>query len=76
MASKPAIEVEPRPNGTWARQKQGSSRATSVHPTQAAAVKAGRVQARRERTELIVKGQDGRIQSRDTFGHDPRRSKG
>jgi len=39
-------------------------------------VKAARVQARRERTELIVKGESGRIQARDSFGNDPRRSKG
>ena len=76
MPPKPAIVVEPRPDGTWARTSQGASRASSLHGTQAAAVKAARAQAQREKTELIVKGEDGRIQKRDSFGNDPRRSKG
>jgi hypothetical protein len=76
MGTKPAIEIEPRADGQWARQKQGSNRAASLHNSQSAAVKAGRAQARRERTELIVKGEDGRIRDRESFGADPRRSKG
>jgi hypothetical protein len=69
---KPQIVVEPRPDGRWARQKNGTTRAASLHDTQAAAEKAARAQARRERAELVVKGQDGRIQRRDSFGDDPR----
>jgi hypothetical protein len=73
---KQNIVVEPRPDGRWARQKDGSQRAASLHETQAAAERAARAQARREKTELVVKGRDGRIQRRDSFGNDPRRSKG
>jgi hypothetical protein len=69
---KPHIVVEPRPDGSWARQKNGTSRAGSLHSTQAAAERAARAQAKREGTELIVKGRDGRIQRRDSFGGDPR----
>ena len=76
MPRKPAIEVEPRPDGQWARQQQGTSRAGSLHNSQAAAVKVARAQAKREKTELIVKGENGRIRERDSFGNDPRRSKG
>lgn len=68
---KPEIVVEPRPDGKWARQKNGSTRAASLHDTQAAAENAARAQAKRERTELVVKGQDGQIQRRDSFGNDP-----
>lgn len=74
-SGKPAIEVEPRSDGKWARQKQGTGRAASVHETRAAAEEAARAQARRERTELIVKGRDGQIQRRDSYGNDPRRSR-
>jgi hypothetical protein len=72
MAAKPSIVVEPRPDGTWARQKDGTTRAASLHATQAEAESAARAQARREQTELVVKGRDGRISRRDSFGHDPR----
>jgi hypothetical protein len=68
---KPEIVVEPRPDGKWARQKNGTSRAASVHDTKADAEYAARAQAKRERTELVVKGQDGQIQWRDSFGKDP-----
>jgi hypothetical protein len=68
---KPEIVVEPRADGRWARQKNGTSRAASLHDTQAAAERAARAQAKREHTELVVKGRDGRIQRRDSFGKDP-----
>jgi hypothetical protein len=66
------IVVEPRPDGRWARQKNGTTRAASLHSTQAEAERAARTQAMREHTEMVVKGRDGRIQRRDSFGHDPR----
>jgi hypothetical protein len=74
--TKPDIVVEPRPDGRWARQKNGSRRAASIHDTQAAAEKAARAQAKRERAELVVKGRDGKIERRDSYGNDPRPSKG
>jgi hypothetical protein len=40
------------------------------------AVDRARQQARREQAELVIKDQHGRIQSKDSHGHDPRRSKG
>ena len=63
MASKAHIVVEPRPDGRWARQKNGTQRAASLHDTQASAERAARAQAKREHTELIVTGKDGRIQT-------------
>ncbi len=74
--SKPNIVVEPRPDGRWARQKNGTRRAASLHDTQAAAEKAARAQAQRERAELVVKGTDGRIERRHSYGNDPRGTKG
>lgn len=73
---KPHIVVEPRPDGQWARQKNGTKRAASLHDTKAAAEQAARAQARRERTELVVKGRDGKIQRRDSYGNDPPSRKG
>ena len=76
MAAKPYIVVEHRPDGRWARQKNGTSRAASLHGTQREAITRARAQAMREHAELVVKGADGRIQRRDSFGHDPRHVKG
>ena len=77
MATRRAhIVVEPRPDGRWARQKNGTQRAASLHDTQAEAERAARAQARRELSELVVKGRDGRIQRRDSYGNDPRSSRG
>jgi hypothetical protein len=70
------IVVEPRPDGRWARQKDGSRRAASLHATQADAERAARAQAKRERTELVVKGRNGQIQRRDSYGSDPRSQPG
>jgi Uncharacterized protein conserved in bacteria (DUF2188) len=68
---KPHIVVEPRPDGRWARQKNGTKRAASLHDTQAEALEVARAQARREKTELVLKGRDGRIIHRDSHGNDP-----
>ncbi len=73
--SKPAVAVEPRPSG-WAVQTDGTKRAASLHSTKADAVAAGRAQAQRQGAELVIKGKDGRIQSKDSHGNDPRSSKG
>ncbi len=71
-----AISVEPRPDGRWAVQKDGTKRASRVMERKTDAVARAREQARREQAELVIKDQHGRIQSKDSHGHDPRRSKG
>lgn len=44
--------------------------------TKKEAEKIGRDQARKEHSELTIKGADGKIQSKDSHGHDPTKSKG
>jgi Uncharacterized protein conserved in bacteria (DUF2188) len=73
---RPAIAVEPRDGGKWAVQKHGTQKASKVFHRKADAVDRARVQAKREGAELVVKDQKGRIQSKDSHGRDPRRSKG
>ena len=68
--AKKAIEVKPR-GDQWVVQKQGTSKAASVHETKAPAVKAGTQQAKNEKTELVIKKQDGTIQNKNSFGNDP-----
>ena len=72
MPSKQNIAVEPRPDGRWAVQRDGSKRASSLHNTQRQAESAARAIAKREELELVVKGANGTIQRRDSFGNDPR----
>ena len=66
-----AITVEPRPDGRWAVQRDGTKRASSLHNTQKQAETAARSFAKREEVELVVKGRDGGVQRRDSFGNDP-----
>ena len=62
--------VVPHEDG-WAVRGAGSRRASSVHPTQEAAIGAGRAIARNQGSELYIHGRDGRIRERDSHGHDP-----
>jgi len=72
----PRRPAQPRPDGRWARQRNGTSRAASLHDTQAEAEEAARAQAKRMKTELVIKGRDGQIQRRDSYGGDPARRPG
>ena len=69
------VYVQPNPGG-WEVKKRGNERASAVTETKKEAEKIGRDAARKEHSELIIKGEDGRIQQKDSHGHDPRRSKG
>jgi hypothetical protein len=65
----------PHPDG-WQTKGAGNSRASSVHSTQAEAWGAARAQASRAGGEAYLQGRDGRIRERNTFGKDPRSTKG
>jgi hypothetical protein len=71
--------VSQRDDGSWANKKDGAMRASSLHTTQAQAVKAARAQLKETGGgELKVKNEDGKIRSKDTIpqGRDPRRTRG
>jgi hypothetical protein len=55
----------------WAVEKEGNSRASSVHDNKGSAERAGRENALNERSELLIHGQDGQIQERKTYKPDP-----
>lgn len=66
--------VTPSGNGDWAVNRPGASRASSVHPTQAEAIRRARESLSRDGGgELTVHGRDGRIRDSDTVapGNDP-----
>lgn len=70
MPKKRDIHVVPREGG-WARVREGSSKAASVHRTQKDAVRAARNQAVKERVDVITHGRDGRIRDHRSYGNDP-----
>lgn len=70
MSEKRDIHVVPH-RGGWATRREGSSRASGVHRTQADALENGREQAKRDRVELVTHGRDGRIRDSDSYGNDP-----
>ena len=63
-----------RDDGLWANKRNDANRATSLHPTQAAAIDAARANLESQGGgELTTKGLDGRFRSKDTIapGNDP-----
>lgn len=56
------------PDGTWANKKDGADRASSTHQTQRDAIDAARDMLKNSGGgELKVKGEDGKIRSKDTI---------
>jgi hypothetical protein len=76
MPKQSDVHVVQGKNGGWQVRLEGSTRAQSTYNTQAEAVQAGRAIARRNESELLIHGRDGKIRDRSTFGQDPRRTKG
>jgi hypothetical protein len=68
MNSKRNQHVVPHAEG-WAVRGDGAERASGVYETKAEA-NAARGIARNQGTELVSHGRDGRIQSKDSHGHD------
>ena len=60
----------------WAVKKQGTTRASSVHETQADAWAETRRLARGSGGEAYLKGGNGRIRARNTYGKEPFPPKG
>ena len=64
------VHITKHKNG-WQAKSEGSSRASSVAPTQKEAIDRGREIARNQKTELVIHGRDGRIRDSDSYGNDP-----
>jgi hypothetical protein len=74
--AKGDVHVSQRDAGGWEVKREGASRASSTHQTQAEAWNAGRKVAQGAKSEAYLHGRDGKIRERNTYGHDPTRSKG
>ncbi|MGD9994030.1 MAG: DUF2188 domain-containing protein [Salinivirgaceae bacterium] len=60
----------------WAVKKENSSRASRVVKTQKEAIELGKAQAKKESSELLIHGKNGKIRERNSYGNDPFPPKG
>ena len=72
MARRSQVAVEPRADGRWAVQTDGTERADSLHDRKDSAIKRGRELAGNKQAELVIKDERGRIVEKDSHGNDPR----
>jgi hypothetical protein len=75
-AKAPAVWTQTSERGGWEVLVQGNARPSSRHATKAEAVAAGRARAMKLKAEHVIKTKDGKIAARNSYGGDPRRSKG
>ncbi len=68
--------VSRRTDGLWQVKREGADRAAGLHEHQAEAWEAGKELARGAHGEAFLKNHKGVIRERNTYGHDPRESKG
>ena len=55
----------------WAVRKAGSSRVSSNHTTQHAAIEKAKRAAKRDHGEVVIHDRHGRIRDKDSYGPDP-----
>jgi hypothetical protein len=75
MGKKSDYWTTPHPEG-WQVKREGAGRATSVHRTQAEAWIETKSRARDAGGEAYLQNSQGRIRERNTYGHDPKKTKG
>ncbi len=63
--------TQKRPDGRWESKGEGDSRASKVTDTQAEAWEHSRHMARQGGGEAFLKGCDGKIRERNSYGSDP-----
>lgn len=55
----------------WGVRGEGNKKLSGRYDTQKEAIDAARETARRQESELFIKGRDGKIRARDSYGNDP-----
>lgn len=68
--------VASNPDGGWDVKKGGAERASKHFDTKQEAIDAGREISQNQNTEFYIHGKDGKIQQKDSHGHDPNPPKG
>jgi uncharacterized protein YdaT len=75
MSTKRNQHVVPHVDG-WAVKGEKAQRATELFDRKSDAVQRAREIAQNQKTELVVHKQDGKIEYKDSHGHDPFPPKG
>jgi hypothetical protein len=70
---KKNITVGPSGDGKWNVDRGGTT--ISTHRTQGTAIDKAKPIARKEAADLVIKGRDGKIRSKDSYGPDPEKIK-
>ncbi len=76
MGSKKDYWASKRQDGKWVVKRAGAKRASSIFDTQEEAWKEARRLARTSGGEAYLKGKDGKIRARNSYGNDPCPPKG
>lgn len=76
MTKRETRHVVPNDEGGWSSKKGGSQRASKNFETKKDAEKYSRELSKKEGSELIIHGKDGKIQRSDSHGNDPNPPKG
>ena len=63
-------------DGKWKNRAQGNTRPSNTHATKAEAQAAGRALAMKRKVEHVIKKKDGTIGAKNSYGGDPRKSRG
>jgi Uncharacterized protein conserved in bacteria (DUF2188) len=67
--------VTPHERG-WAVTADGAGTPSAIFKTQGEAWERAKSLARKERSEALLHGKNGRVRERNAYGHDPHRSTG
>ncbi len=59
------------PTKGWGVKREGNKKNTSIALTKNQAIEIGRKIAKKEKCELIIHNNDGKISDSDSFGNDP-----
>ena len=77
MSKRIVYVVKPREGGDWAAQRRGSERAAVVRKNKVDAIdEARRLAQQHALSQVVIKGENGRIEREYTYGDDPRRFRG
>lgn len=69
------VHVVPK-NKQWAVKTEKSSMAVKLTKTQKEAIEIGKDLAKKNESELLIHGKDGKIREKNSYGNDPRKIKG
>lgn len=77
MSKRKTWDVSPDGDGGWTVQRRGADRATRNTEDKDDAIDAARSHAKNaDKGQIVIRGQDGRIQREHTYGDDPERREG